>query len=52
MASGKGSAGFRKTVSELRRSGLEIVFVFDSTGSMGSSIRATKDGIANMLDVY
>ena len=51
MASGKGSAGFRKTVSELRRSGLEIVFVFDSTGSMGSSIRATKDGIANMLDV-
>ena len=51
MASGKGSAGFRKTVSELRRSGLEIVFVFDSTGSMGGSIRATKDGIANMLDV-
>lgn len=45
------SGNFRKTVSELRASGLEIVFVFDSTGSMGSSITATKEGISSMLDV-
>ena len=51
LAGGKGSGGFRKTVTELRRTGLDVVFVFDSTGSMGGSIRATKDGIAQMLDV-
>ena len=51
LGGGAGTAAFRKTVSELRKTGLEIVFVFDSTGSMGSSIRATKDGIAQMLDV-
>ena len=51
LGGGAGTAAFRKTVSELRKTGLEIVFVFDSTGSMGSSIRATKEGIAQMLDV-
>lgn len=51
LAGGKGSGGFRKTVTELRRTGLDVVFVFDSTGSMGGSIRATKEGIAQMLDV-
>ncbi|MBK8101561.1 MAG: VWA domain-containing protein [Planctomycetes bacterium] len=42
--------GFRKTVSELRKTGLEIVFVFDSTGSMNSTIEATKQQIADMLE--
>ncbi len=51
IAGGGGSGGFRQTVSDLRKSGLEIVFVFDSTGSMGSSITATKSGIAAMLEV-
>lgn len=51
LREGAGTAAFRKTVSELRKTGLEVVFVFDSTGSMGSSIRATKEGIAQMLDV-
>lgn len=50
---GKGalSGGFRKTVGKLRASGLEIVFVFDSTGSMGSVLQATKERIARMVDV-
>lgn len=51
LTSGGGSGGFRRTVADLRKSGLEIVFVFDSTGSMGSSISATKNGIAAMLDL-
>lgn len=42
--------GFRKTVSELRKTGLEIVFVFDSTGSMSHTIEATKQQIADMLE--
>lgn len=45
------SGGFRRTVADLRARGLEIVFAFDSTGSMGSSITATKEGIAGMLEV-
>ncbi|MFO1077264.1 MAG: FHA domain-containing protein [Planctomycetota bacterium] len=48
---GLGSDGFKKTVAQLRKSGLEIVFVFDSTGSMGMTIKDTKDTIADMLDV-
>lgn len=50
---GKGalSGGFKNTVGNLRRSGLEIVFVFDSTGSMGSVLQATKERIARMVDV-
>jgi len=45
------SGGFKKTVGKLRRSGLEIVFVFDSTGSMGAVLQATKERIARMVDV-
>jgi hypothetical protein len=48
---GLGSAPFRKTVAELRKSGLEIVFVFDSTGSMSSAIADTKATIVQMLGV-
>lgn len=50
-AIGAGSGGFQKTVGELRKSGLEIVFVFDSTGSMTTTIRDTKTTIAQMLAV-
>ncbi len=46
-----GSGGFQKTVSELRRSGLEIVFVFDSTGSMTRMIDDTRSSISQMLAV-
>lgn len=46
-----GSGGFRKAVGELRKSGLEIVFVFDSTGSMTRTINETKETITEMLDV-
>jgi len=48
---GIGSAGFRQTVADLKKSGLEIIFVFDSTGSMGVTIRDTKETIAEMLEV-
>lgn len=48
---GLDSGGFRRTVSELRESGLEIVFVFDSTGSMGGMIDGTKQSIDAMLEV-
>ncbi len=46
-----GSGGFRKVVGELRQSGLEIVFVFDSTGSMTRTINETKATITEMLAV-
>jgi hypothetical protein len=45
------SSGFRTAVRELRRSGLEIVFVFDSTGSMSRTILDTRNTIAQMLSV-
>jgi hypothetical protein len=48
---GAGSSGFRRTVGELRQSGLEIVFVFDSTGSMTQTIHDTKSTITQMLSV-
>lgn len=48
--SGIGSAGFQQTVDDLQ-SGLEIVFVFDSTGSMGVTIKDTKATIVEMLTV-
>lgn len=48
---GLDSGGFRETVAELRASGLEIVFVFDSTGSMGGMIDNTKQSIEGMLEV-
>jgi len=46
-----GSSGFRRTVGELRKSGLEIVFVFDSTGSMGRAIHDTRNTIVQLLAV-
>ncbi len=46
-----GSGSFRRTVGELRKSGLEIVFVFDSTGSMTRMIHDTKTTIGQMLAV-
>ena len=45
------AGGFGKTVSEIRRSGLEIVFVFDSTGSMDSILQGTKRRIAHMFEL-
>ncbi|HEX6811224.1 MAG TPA: FHA domain-containing protein [Planctomycetota bacterium] len=48
---GLGSEGFKKTVGGLRESGLEIVFVFDSTGSMTRAIVDTKTTIVQMLAV-
>ncbi|HEU4417816.1 MAG TPA: hypothetical protein VFT55_02700 [Planctomycetota bacterium] len=48
---GLGSAPFRKTVAELRKTGLEIVFVFDSTGSMSRAIVDTKTTIVQQLAV-
>ncbi len=48
---GVGSSGFRRAVGELRQSGLEIVFVFDSTGSMTQTIHDTKTTITQMLSV-
>lgn len=48
---GSDNAGFRAAVEDLRRSGLDVVFVFDSTGSMGASIAATKEHIRAMLEV-
>lgn len=44
-----GSAEFRRAVGELRHTGLEIVFVFDSTGSMTRAIQDTKATIHEML---
>ncbi|MCC6673080.1 MAG: VWA domain-containing protein [Planctomycetes bacterium] len=44
-------SGFKSTVAAVRRSGLEIVFVVDSTGSMSSVIEAARQRLARMLDV-
>lgn len=46
-----GSGSFKKQVAALQESGLEIVFVFDSTGSMTRTILDTKTTIVQMLDV-
>lgn len=43
------SKRFVKTVASLRRSGLEIVFCFDSTGSMGPVLDAAK---ADLLELF
>ena len=48
-AGGASAGDFRAAVTELRRTGFEIVFVFDSTASMASSIAATKANIDEML---
>ena len=46
-----GGRDFQRTVSELRQSGLEIMFVFDSTGSMAETIEDTRSTIDQMLAV-
>lgn len=43
--------GFKATVAQIRKSGLEIVFVVDSTGSMGGVLQGAKRRIASMLEV-
>lgn len=48
---GVGSGSFREKVAELQESGLEVVFVFDSTGSMTRTIQDTKATIAEMCEV-
>lgn len=48
---GVGSGSFRGELRELKETGLEIVFVFDSTGSMTRTIVDTKETIVQMLDV-
>ena len=45
------SGSFRQTVAELQESGLDIMFVFDSTGSMTRTILDTKSTIVQMLAV-
>ena len=48
---GTSSGDFQKQLEDLKESGLEIVFVFDSTGSMTRTIIDTKSTIVEMLDV-
>ena len=48
---GTSFGSFKKQVQELQESGLEIVFVFDSTGSMNRTILDTKSTIMQMLEV-
>jgi hypothetical protein len=48
---GTSFGNFKKQVKDLQESGLEIVFVFDSTGSMTRTILDTKSTIMQMLDV-
>lgn len=50
-AKGNLSGTFKKTIGQLRKNGLEIVFVFDSTGSMGSVLAAAKERITKMVAV-
>ncbi len=47
---GRLSGDFRKTLTGLRETGLEIVFVVDSTGSMGPVLDASKRRMTRMLD--
>ena len=47
---GKLADGFRREIAGLRESGLEIVFVFDSTGSMGPVLDATRRRMIRMLE--
>ena len=42
---GAGGAGWESMLGQLRKNGLDIVICFDSTGSMGGSIAATKEQI-------
>ncbi|HMQ21815.1 MAG TPA: VWA domain-containing protein, partial [Planctomycetota bacterium] len=41
----------RETVADLRRTGLEIVFCFDSTGSMGPVLDDAKDDMLELFDL-
>lgn len=45
------AGSFKNQVKDLQETGLEIVFVFDSTGSMTRTILDTKSTIVEMLDV-
>ena len=47
----RGNPEFHEHLEALRSRGLEIVFVFDSTGSMGTVLRATKHHILRMVAV-
>ena len=47
---GRLSGEFRRTLTGLRETGLEIVFVVDSTGSMGPVLDASKRRMTRMLD--
>ncbi len=42
--------GFGTAVAERRATGLDVVFVFDSTGSMGSVLDRAKSGISRSLE--
>ena len=44
-AGGGGGGGWDGMIQQLRRNGLDVVIVFDSTGSMGGEIRAVKNQI-------
>jgi hypothetical protein len=44
-----GSEGFRRYVRSLRESGLDIAFVIDSTGSMGSVIEHARQQVDGMI---
>lgn len=48
-AAPRGSQAFQQALGSLRVTGLEIVFVFDSTGSMTRTIAETKDTMHEML---
>ena len=43
------SAQFGEAVGDLRRSGLDVVFLFDSTGSMRSTIKGAKEKIRFLI---
>jgi Mg-chelatase subunit ChlD len=45
------SQGFRRTVATLRRSGLEVAFVIDSTGSMSGVLHDVKRTVLRMNEV-
>ena len=45
------SKGFKKTVAKLRKQGLEIAFLFDSTGSMGSLLADAKRDLLEMIEL-
>jgi len=48
---GKAGKGFRRRVEGMRGKGLEVVFCFDSTGSMGGIIQETKTRIRQLMRI-